>query len=227
MHAITQRKAHFLMRISEQTQGLAKRTQQLGPDDWLVEFHPNARCRRENPAMPETLKFRLIRYQLPGFRPSWLLTSLLDPQSFSYTELVAFYHQRWRIERIYCEWKHALDIQNLRSHTPAGIIKELHAQVLLSNLVRWVMSDAVEDTGKTTVEFSFECALTALENALIKMLRASPSQIQQIYAELLAEIRRAPIRQRPGRHYPRPREGKIKNKGHGKYVLPARLSPLT
>ncbi len=154
-----------------------------------------------------------------------LLTSLLDPIQFPAEELVRLYHRRWRIETIYREWKHALNITGLRSHTPAGIVKEMHAHLLLSNLVRWVMTDAAEGTGKTPVEFSFLQALTALKNAILQM-SATIAPVPKLYAELLATIRRFPIRQRPGRRYPR-RGEKMKATPATTEGLSVRLLSLT
>lgn len=222
IHKITLRKAHFLMRISKHTKGYAKKLKKLGEDDWMVEFRPSQESRKKQPQLPEVLMCRMLHYHINGFRHSWLLTSLLDPQAFSREELVTLYHRRWRIETIYREWKHTLHIQNLRSHTPIGIRKEIHAQLLLSNLTRWVMTDAAQGTEKTPVEFSFTSTLTAMRNAFRSMARANPSQRIYIYQQLLNEIRSHVIRQRPGRSYPRYGDGKPKNKGHEKFLLPSR-----
>jgi hypothetical protein len=194
----------------------------LDDHSWWVEFHPSAYSRRKDSTLPETLTARLIRYQIPGFHPSHLLTSLHDPEEFPTRELVDLYHGRWQIETIYREWKHALDIQNLRSHTPAGIHKEIHAQLLLSNLVRWVMTEAVQASDLHATDLSYLCALTAVHNALLHLLRARPKQILAIYQGLLTEVRAARIRKRPGRSYPR-RYDTPQDKGHGKTSRPARL----
>jgi hypothetical protein len=206
------------MRISVQAQSFAKRIRRLGEDDWLVEFRPVHR----GPELPLVLNARLIRYQRKGFRPSWLLTSLLDPAEFSAPDLTVLYHRRWRIETIYRELKHVLDIQNLRSQTPAGIAKELHAQLLVYNLVRFTMTEAAETTKKTPVEYSFGAAVDAVRSALTQLCQPRAPALEEVYGQLLADIRRAPIRLRPDRSYPRRREGK-RNKGHGKILLPARL----
>lgn len=165
----------------------------------------------------------MLRYQFPGFRPSWLLTSLLDHESYTHAELTDLYHRRWQIETIYREWKHSLDIQNLRSHTPAGIFKEVYAQLLLNNLVRWIMTEAAQETKLHAVDFSFVTTLTYVKNALLQMLRANPHQIETIYQSLLTEIRSARIRKRPGRSYPRPYD-KPQDKGNGTISIPARLT---
>lgn len=195
----------------------------LGPDDQLVAFVPCRNTRRLHPSLPDQITARLIPYQIPGFRPSWLLTSLRDPQVCSREELVDLYHRRWQLETIYREWKHALNIQNLRSHTPAGIFKEAFAQLVLSNLVRWVMSEAVQGTTLHPVDLSYVTALTAVKNALLLMLRIRHGRMEMMYRQLLQTVRSAPIRKRPGRSYPRPYD-QPQDKGNGTVSVPARLS---
>ena len=211
------------MRVSRDVSQYAKKRHRIGPDDWRTAFTPTPATRRKTPGLPAELPVRLIRYRRPGFRDSWLVTSLMDAGRYTRRELIDLYHRRWSIETIYREWKHSLDIQNLRSHTPRGIRKEIHAQLMLSNLVRWLMSEAVEGTNRTPLEYSFLTALSHVKNALPHMSRARPTRLADMHRRLLDAIRAAPIRQRPGRSYPRPNDGKVKNRGHGKYKLPAKL----
>lgn len=216
------RGAHFLLRLSGQQAGHVKRRQSIGRDEWRVEFHPTSSVRRKNPDLPRVLTARLLRYQRPGFQPSWLLTSLTDAKAHPYDELVDLYHRRWQIETIYREWKHGLDIQNLRSHTPAGALKEIYAHLILNNLVRWVMVDAVGDTELRAVDLSYLTALTLVKAAMIAMGQSHPRHIRRLYQCLLANVRKATIRKRPGRSYPR-RFDKPKNRGYGKMQQPARV----
>lgn len=208
--------------------GFAQLVRTLSDKDSVVCFTPSQATRRKFPALPEEITARLIRYQMPGFRASWLLTSLLDSTDFTRTELIDLYHRRWNIETIYREWKHALDIQNLRSHTPRGIIKEVYAQLLLSNLVRWVMTESAEETDRHAVDLSFATSLTLIRNAIPCMVRSTRPQLAAIYHRLLDDIRNARIRKRPARSYPRTGERNIKYMGDGYYRLAARLpNPLT
>ena len=148
---------------------------------------------------------------------------MTDAEAFPREELVQLYHRRWRIETIYREWKHTLNIQNLRSHSRVGILKELYAHLLLNNLVRWVMTLAAQGTQHTAVELSFTAAVQAVHTAIVCLICAPRRAWRHIMAELLAEIRAASIRSRPGRSYPRPGDGLVKNKGRGRYRLPARI----
>jgi len=121
----------------------------------------------------------------------------MDAKAHSYRELVDLYHRRWQIETIYREWKHSLNIQNLRSHTPAGAIKEIYAHLILNNLVRWVMVDAVRSTELHAIDLSYLTALTHVKAALMTMHRAHPKEICRLYQCLLNNVRKATIRKRP------------------------------
>ena len=202
--------------------GYPERIERLGHNDWIVRFRPTEATCRKCSGLPKELTCRLIRYQLKGFRPSWLITSLMDSAQFSRRELVDLYHRRWTIETIYREWKHGLDIQNLRSTTVRGILKEMHAHLLLSNLVRWVMTEATEGTTDTPVDLSFLMCLREVKNAVLQIIGRSACHAAQVYEDLVARARRHKIRKRPGRSYPRDGD-KIKDKGRGQRRLPARL----
>ncbi|KST64181.1 hypothetical protein BC008_16200 [Mastigocoleus testarum BC008] len=52
----------------------------------------------------ETLIVRVIEYQIPGFRPCRLITSILDPK-ISALELIMHYHRRWDVEISFDEIK--------------------------------------------------------------------------------------------------------------------------
>lgn len=168
-----------------------------------MEFRPTAAVQRRHAVVPPVLEGRLIRYHRTGFRPAWVLTSLLDGDAFPRAEVIKLYHRRWQIETIYREWKHGLDIQNLRSRTPTGVVKEICAHLLLSNLVRWVMTEATENTELRAVDLSYVSALNHVKNAVLQMLRADAGRISVIYSHLLHDVRSTRIRRRPGRSYPR------------------------
>lgn len=71
------------MRLSDQHAGYVKTRRRLADDEWIAEFHPTSATRRKDPDLPEVLSARLLRYPWPGFRRSWLLTSL-HPVDLSY-----------------------------------------------------------------------------------------------------------------------------------------------
>ena len=88
---------HWLTRSKSNTRWAV--VERLGRNDDLVELEI------KEPGLPTTWRIRAIRYKRRGFPPSTLLTSLLDPEAYPASELVALYHERWEIELAYGELK--------------------------------------------------------------------------------------------------------------------------
>ena len=196
-------KMHFLMRAQKKVK--YKIIERLGRGDFIVELATSPRVLKQRDYLPKIYKVRLIRYQIPGFRPALLITNL-GPEEFTGEELVRLYHERWRIETFYREIKHTLEVANLRSKRVEGIYKEIHAQLTVNNLIRYIMTEAVEGTGEATVRFSFERSYRLVHEAISKMadnIGFSARRLLRIYKAVLCEIRRYRIDWRPGRRYPR------------------------
>ncbi len=106
-----------------------------------------------------------------------------------------------------------------------GILKEVHAQLLLSNLVRWLMTEALEGAHDPPLDLSLVTASSHVKNALRfpALAHPAPPRLEAWRRRSLDQIRTALIRKPPGRSYPRPNDGKIKYKERGRYPLPAKL----
>jgi hypothetical protein len=87
---------HWLTRAKSTTR--LRVIKRLGRNDTLVEITLSDATRRKNPNVPPVWIVRAIKYQRKGFRPSILLTSLVDAQKYPTDELVALYHERWELE---------------------------------------------------------------------------------------------------------------------------------
>lgn len=92
-------KCHFITRRKRCMR--FRRLRKLGEGAWLVKFFVPDYLKREHPELPKSLTLRLMRYQMPGFRPSWLITSLEDPELYLREELVHWYHLRWELDPPY------------------------------------------------------------------------------------------------------------------------------
>jgi len=216
--------SQYLIRMRAGDAARAQKKRRLGADDWIVEFRPGKKAHSKYPGLPQVSEARLLRYQIKGYRPSWLVTSLTDSIKYPYRELVGLYHRRWQIETLYREWKHTLNVQNLRSRTPVRLVKELHAHLILNNLIRWAMTQAAEGTGKPCIAYSFIHAFTHLRMATTALVVSTRGEIQALTPYILNAIRRKLIKHRPNRSYPRLHD-KPKNKGNGEIRMPARLTP--
>jgi hypothetical protein len=91
-----------------------------------------------------TLRVRVIDAQITirtsdgthtsGYR---LITTLLDATRYPAAELITLYHQRWEIETAYLELKSSiLGGRVLRARTPDGIDQEIHALLIVYQLLR-------------------------------------------------------------------------------------------
>ena len=192
------------------------------PDEWYAVLTIPAAVRKQLPQAPATLTVRILQYQILGFRPSRLVTSLLDVERYPYEEIVPLYHERWRQETQHREWKYTLQVSNLRSRKPEGILKEVLVQLTLNNVIRWMMAEA-GGTERRPVDLKFLEAKRLILAAIPAMAAARTEQLPFLYRALLKDIAREVILVRPGRSYPRRFDGQPRNKGHGKAAQPAKL----
>src|SRR3972149_6108527 len=122
-----------------------KTTRALGPNDSLVQWKPSKQSRKRRalkkpPDLPKSLPLRVIRYQIRGFRPSGVVTNMLDPKVISREEWMriaivneagrvlepGLYHRRWEIETMFCELKVRQGmVRSLRSRTAEGVAFEV------------------------------------------------------------------------------------------------------
>ena len=195
-------------------------------DEWYVRIPLPTELAEQYPTLGGKLQVRILQYQLPGFRTSWLVTSLPDAQEFAYEELVKLYHERWRQETFHREWKHTLELSNLRSLKPAGLLKEVLVQLTINNVVRWIMTEAAPPP-RRPVDLKFLEAKRLILASLPAMAAAPTILLPTLYKDLLMAIARQRIRARPGRAYPRKWDAKGRPKGHGKTAAPAKLPSTT
>lgn len=98
-----------------------------------------------------------------------LVTTLLDPHLHPAGELVRLYHQRWEIETAYLELKSSLlGGRVLRARTPDGIDQEIHALLIVYQLLRTAMTDATDSRPGTDPDrASFTTALNTARDQLV------------------------------------------------------------
>ena len=234
---IQKQKAFFGVRMFATAK--LKPLRRLGWKDRLVRYAPSdQRWRRKG--LPESIDLRVIDYQIKGFRPSAVVTSMLDPQVSSREDWVrlaaksepgrllepGLYHRRWEIETTFFELKVSQGLKtSLRSRTPEGIAYEIAGHVLFYFLIRWMMVQAAETHGQAPLRLSFTQALRELQDMSQILITSSPQRVSQVLLpRLLARIAKHVVRERPGRHYSRPYDTKVKRKGKGHTRLPSKLS---
>jgi hypothetical protein len=205
---------HWLTRAKTTTR--LKTMRRLGKNDELVEIELSAQTRRLHPELPQVWQARAITYQRKGFRPSVLLTSLLDPEQYPAAEIIALYHERWEIEIGYDEIKtHMLDRQEtIRSRTAQGVRQEIWGIAIAYNLVRLEMERAANEAGvePNRISFVHALAMICLEWQRACAPRAAIGNIPRDLANLRLNLKRLVLPpRRPERSFPRAVKIKMSN----------------
>ena len=221
--------AFFATRLKARI-GLTK-IKDLGPDDELVTHSPKdwrkSWCKK---GLQKSITLRVIRYQLPGFPPSAIVTNVLDPREISRDEWIrlvevdrtgraivaaGLYHRRWEIETSYREIKSDQGLEGgLRSRKPKGIRYEVAGHLLLYVLIRWRIVEAAKAAGlEDPLRVSFTATLNVLEGMMwVAWVMEEEAVDMVLLPRLLMRMVEHLVVVRPNRHYPRPRDDKPKKK---------------
>ena len=178
----------------------------LGKDDDLIEMKVSPEARRKDPTLPEHWQMRALRYSRAGFRPQWLLTSLVDAKTYPAKEIAALYHERWEVEMCYDEIKtEMLDREEaIRSKSPARVCQEVWGILLAYNLIRLEMERVANEAKVAPTRISFIAALHLIRDEWICCGFASPGAIPRHLQNLRAKLARFVLpERRSDRSYPR------------------------
>lgn len=163
------------------------------------------------------IKVRVVRFEIPGFRPVRLVTSILDSTVTAH-EIIVHYHKRWDIEITYDEIKthQCATLKGqaptvLRSKRPDLVEQELIAMIIMYNAVRSLIWQAATKHDKDPRNISFLAALQHLIDA-IPMLTAQDESLSENKCSYLLELIADCEIDRPRRPRVNPRVVKIKSK---------------
>ena len=159
--------------------------------------------------MPAELELRIVQIivNVPGFRTRQLrlVTTLLDPKTYSAEELGRLYFRRWSVEVFYRDIKQTMGMDILRCKSPEMIDKELHMHAIAYNLIRALMADIAANYSIDIGRLSFKGTLDALRQwrPLFEAdrggVRVSRKRIDLFYKT----VADAPLLLRPDRTEPR------------------------
>jgi hypothetical protein len=175
----------------------------LGCGDRLAQWTPTKAQREGDDEGPPALKLRLIGYQIKGFRPSTLVTSVLDPERISREEWIrlaeldragrvlspaGLYHRRWEIETSFLELKQTQGMAgSFRSRTTEGIAYELAGHLLLYTLVRLWMAQVAAGLGISPLRLSFQGALDEIQDKQGSLRVSSLDHVERVLRPRLLE----------------------------------------
>lgn len=217
---------HVLMRAKKST--VMEPIRKLGRNDSIVELRTSAEMRKKDPSLGKTWQARAIRYQLAGFEPQFLLTTLLDPVAYPAAELVELYHERWDIELGFAEIKTTQLEQRpaLRSKLPELVQQEVWGVLLAYNLVRLEMAALALDAKVMPNRISYVAALRLVTDEWIWSEITKPGAIAARLAAMRANLATFVLRpRRPERSYPRTVKNRTKPYPAKKTRAAAAVSP--
>ncbi len=146
----------------------------LGKLDQVVEWLKPADCPEWMPseqfaALPPSIMVRELRYSIheKGFRPKeiTLVTTLLDAERYSLSDLADQFRQRWEIETNFGHLKTTMKMDVLKCKTVDGVLRELQVFALIYNMVRQVMLEASRRQDVDVRRISFIDAMRWLQSA--------------------------------------------------------------
>ena len=184
----------------------------LGKDDHLVRWH--IRPHRApvwldaSVELPLTLVVREVTFQVtqPGFRTQsvTLVTTLWDAESYPAEALAELYLRRWRMELWLRDIKITMDMDMLRTKTPARVRAELAMFLVGYNLIRTVMFDAAKMGEMRLEQLSFKSALVRFWLWCAGLRRSTRIMAWLLgYQAMLSDLARDLNPDRPGRYEPR------------------------
>jgi hypothetical protein len=166
--------------------------------------------------------------------------------------LYGLYHRRWEIETAFREIKRVQGMEGgLRGRTPEAIEYEVAGHLILYLLTRWLIvqaalthdADTASDTrtrpeargkaaaqgpqapqGLDPLRLSFTEAQREVRNAANLLTGRPPRLRRTILDAMLRDIASHRVPWRPGRHYPRPNDGKTRRTGAGHRIRPSKLT---
>jgi hypothetical protein len=202
-----------------------RRGQRLGPDDHLVCWEKPKRpawmSQEQYEALPDFLTVREVRVwvEQKGFRTKEVIvvTTLLDPETYSATAIASLYRRRWQAELNLRSLKIVMQMDHLRCKTPHRVRNEFYMHLVAYNLIRKVMAMAAAKADLEPWTVSFKGTLQTLGQFL--PLLHSNLRIEVWCDALLGAITTHVVGDRPDRF--EPRRKKRRPKPH-KYLLEPR-----
>ena len=219
---LQQRGVDVVMRLHQRRPVDFRCGHRLGKDDhvivWSKPKRPEWLDEETYRHLPATLAVRQVRLRVPqeGFRTQTIVvvTTLLDPQQASRQELTDLYRMRWHGELDLRSLKETMQMDILRSKTPAMVRKEIWAHLLAYNLIRMLMAQTAQEHGVRPRELSFKGALQTLLAFAPHVIAAPPSAWPALATMIRAAIAQHRVADRPDRYEPRARKRRYDNYQH-------------
>jgi hypothetical protein len=220
------RGVHVVFRQHQLRRTDFRRGRRLGHDDRLVTWQkpqrPDWMDEATYAALPTTLTVREVRCQIatPGCRVRTLVvvTTLLDHHTYTASDILELYHERWHAEIDIRSIKTHMHMEILRCQTPAMVRKEIWTHLLAYNLVRKVMAQSAQTHDCTPRQISFAGTMQTLNEFRTLLLTATAAAYPELSDRVLQAVVQHRVGDRPDRV--EPRKVKRRPKGYSRMLRP-------
>lgn len=166
------------------------------------------------------IPLRVLTIYLEDGRAEYLLTTLLDGESFPYHVFQGVYAKRWGSETNYDVWKNILEIENFTGESVLAVRQDFYATVLTNNiqgLIQWELQEEIDaDNQSSSRKYQYQLnknvSIGLLKDTLVTLIMER-GDLQAFYGDLKRQMKRNIVPIRPGRSAPR------KRKNHQKYTM--------
>jgi Transposase DDE domain len=209
--ALQARGVDVVVRLHQARTADFRRGRRLGHEDHIVTWPrrlevPKWMGRAEYDTMPRELEIRELRIRVRDktkrVRELVIATTLRDCELYSGDELRGLYRERWHAELNLRSLKTVMQMEMLRTKTPAMVRKEIGMYFLAYNLIRGTMAEAARVEQIEPRKLSFKGALhtiRAFEESHLYEATRMAADLPRL-AELIGQKR---VGDRPDRYEPR------------------------
>lgn len=160
--------------------------------------------------LPERLKVRLIRVELPKGETEVLMTTLLDAKAYPASEFKQVYGWRWNEEIFFDRFKNIFEVERLSGTSPLAIEQDIRGVLLLANLEsvlgksdqETLEQKAAERQTQYVPQVNRAVSYVALVERVVQLL-SSDQDHEQVLRELHHLFKTNPTRRRTNRQVTR------------------------
>ena len=179
-----------------------RKGQSLGKKDHIVEWNkpkkPEWMTQEIYDVYPDQIKVR--EFKVNG---KIYVTTLLEHKKYNKKELAKIYDLRWHLEINLKSIKEIMNMDMLSCKTPDMARKEIGIHFLAYNFIRIIMAEACVQYNVIPNQVSFKGTVQLLNKFMPHFINSNNKQNKLMYTELLKNIVKNRIGNRPGRIEPR------------------------
>lgn len=131
------------------------------------------------------------------------VTTFFNEKKYHKKELAKIYELRWQVEINLKSIKTIMNMDMLSCKTPERVRKEIGIHFLAYNFIRVIMAEACSQHDAMPNQISFKGTVQLLNEMMPHFLNADTNKNKRMYAELLKQIVKNKVGNRPGRIEPR------------------------